>query len=96
MINLQLGDKGLFIRSGEISIIDASVIKAKNNRPNKDKDGGNTQDKEAAYNVKNGSDGKRKPRMDSKPISMPKRMVLLNAMNSPLVMSMTRIFLNRY
>jgi len=59
-INLQLGDKGLLIRSGEISIIDASVIKAKNNRPNKSKDGENTQDKEAAYNVKNGSDGKRK------------------------------------
>jgi len=59
-INLQLGDKGLLIRSGEISIIDASVIKAKNNRPNKGKDGENTQDKEAAYNVKNGSDGKRK------------------------------------
>ena len=59
-INLQLGDKGLLIRSGEISIIDASVIKAKNNRPNKGKDGKNTQDKEAAYNVKNGSDGKRK------------------------------------
>ena len=59
-INLQLGDKGFLIRSGEISIIDASVIKAKNNRPNKGKDGENTQDKEAAYNVKNGSDGKRK------------------------------------
>lgn len=59
-INLQLGDKGLIIKSGEISIIDASVIKAKNNRPNKDKEGNNTQDKEAAYNVKNGSDGKRK------------------------------------
>ena len=59
-INLQLGDKGLLIRSGEISIIDASVIKAKNNRPNKGKNGGNTQDKEAAYNVKSGSDGKRK------------------------------------
>jgi len=59
-INLQLGDKGLLIRSGEISIIDASVIQAKNNRPNKGKDGKNTQDKEAAYNVKNGSDGKRK------------------------------------
>lgn len=59
-INQQLGDKGLLIRSGEVSIIDASVIKAKNNRPNKGKDGENTQDKEAAYNVKNGSDGKRK------------------------------------
>jgi len=59
-INQQLGDKGLLIRSGEVSIIDASVIQAKNNRPNKGKDGENTQDKEAAYNVKNGSDGKRK------------------------------------
>jgi IS5 family transposase len=59
-INLQLGDKGLLIRSGEISIIDTSVIKAKNNRPNKDKNGENTQDKEATYNVKNSSDGKRK------------------------------------
>ena len=59
-INQQLGDKGLLIRSGEVRIIDASVIQAKNNRPNKGKDGENTQDKEAAYNVKNGSDGKRK------------------------------------
>jgi IS5 family transposase len=59
-VNLQLGDKGLLIRGGEISIVDASVIQAKNNRPNKGKDGENTQDKEAAYNVKHGSDGKRK------------------------------------
>jgi len=59
-VNLQLRDKGLLIRSGEISIVDASVIQAKNNRPNKGKDGENTQDKEAAYNVKHGSDGKRK------------------------------------
>jgi len=59
-VNLQLGDRGLLIRSGEISIIDASVIQAKNNRPNKDKNGKNTQDKEAAYNVKHGSDGQRK------------------------------------
>jgi len=59
-VNLQLGDQGLLMRSGEISIIDASVIQAKNNRPNKGKEGKNTQDKEAAYNVKNGSDGKRK------------------------------------
>lgn len=59
-VNLQLGDQGLLMRSGEISIIDASVIQAKNNRPNKGIKGENTQDKEAAYNVKNGSDGKRK------------------------------------
>ena len=30
------------------------------NRPNKDKDGNNTQDREADWNVKQGSDGKRK------------------------------------
>ena len=57
-INAQLAVKGLLIRSGEVSIIDASVIKAKQNRPKKDKNGNNTQDPEAAYNVKQGSDGK--------------------------------------
>jgi len=31
-VNQQLGDQGLLIRSGEVSIIDASVIKAKQNR----------------------------------------------------------------
>lgn len=58
-INGQLSLKGLLIKQGEVSIIDASVIKAKQNRPNKDKEGNNTQDKEAGYNVKSGSDGKR-------------------------------------
>jgi len=59
-INQQLQAKGYIIKEGEVSIIDASVIKAKQNRPKKGKDGNNTQDKEAAYNVKAGSDGKRK------------------------------------
>lgn len=59
-INRQLAVKGYLIKQGEVSIIDASVIKAKQNRPNKGKDGNNTQDKEAAYNVKAGSDGKQK------------------------------------
>ena len=59
-INQQLTQQGLLIRCGEVSIIDASVIDAKQNRPGKGKDGKNTQDPEAAYNVKNGSDGKRK------------------------------------
>jgi IS5 family transposase len=59
-INQQLQIQGYIIKQGEVSIIDASVIKAKQNRPNKGKDGNNTQDKEAAYNVKAGSDGKRK------------------------------------
>jgi len=59
-INRQLAEQGLYIRSGEVSIIDASVIEAKQCRPNKRKDGSTTQDKEAAWNVKVGSDGKRK------------------------------------
>jgi IS5 family transposase len=59
-INRQLGIQGLYIRAGEISIIDASVIQAQRNRPNKGKDGNNTQDPEASWNVKQGSDGKRK------------------------------------
>lgn len=59
-INVQLSHQGLLIQQGEVSIIDASVIKAKQNRPKKDKHGKNTQDPEAAYNVKQGSDGKRK------------------------------------
>jgi IS5 family transposase len=38
----------------------ASVIEAKQCRPNKHKDGSSTQDPDAAWNVKAGSDGKRK------------------------------------
>lgn len=57
-INAQLSDKGLYIKHGDISIVDASVIKAQRNRPNKGVDGHNTQDPEAAYNVKKGSNGK--------------------------------------
>ena len=59
-VNRLLTERGLIIKQGEVSIIDASVIEAKQNRPNKGKGGQNTQDPEAAYNVKNGSDGKRK------------------------------------
>ena len=59
-LNQQLSEQGLLIRSGEVSIIDASVIEAKQCRPNKDKDGNSTQDPEAGYNVKTASDGKRK------------------------------------
>jgi len=59
-VNAQLVEQGLYIRSGEVSIIDASVIEAKQSRPNKGKDGNPTQDPEAAWNVKAGSDGKRK------------------------------------
>jgi transposase, IS5 family len=59
-VNHQLIEKGLLIKQGEISIVDASVIKAQRNRPNKGVDGENTQDPEAGYNVKAGSDGKTK------------------------------------
>lgn len=57
-VNHQLIEKGLLIKQGEISIVDASVIKAQRNRPNKGMNGENTQDPEAGYNVKVGSDGK--------------------------------------
>lgn len=59
-ISNQLSEQGLYIKLGEVSIIDASVIEAKQCRPNKDKNGNSTQDTEAGWNVKTGSDGKRK------------------------------------
>ena len=59
-INAQLVEQGLYIKSGGVSIVDASVIEAKQCRPNKDKEGNSTQDPEAGWNVKSGSDGKRK------------------------------------
>lgn len=59
-INEQLAAQSLIIKQGEISIVDASVIEAQRNRPNKDKHGHNTQDPDAAYNVKAGSNGRRK------------------------------------
>ena len=59
-VNRQLADQSLYIQQGEVSIIDASVIEAKQCRPNKKKDGSSTQDPDAGWNVKAGSDGKRK------------------------------------
>ena len=59
-VNRQLADQSLYIQQGEVSIVDASVIEAKQCRPNKKKDGSSTQDPEAGWNVKAGSDGKRK------------------------------------
>ncbi len=59
-INTQLSSQQLYIKAGKISIVDASVIQAKQNRPNKAVDGNNTQDKEAGYNVKASSDSKQK------------------------------------
>ena len=59
-INHQLNTQGVIIKNGQASIIDASVIQAKNNRPHKNAKGENTQDKEASHNVKTASDGKQK------------------------------------
>ena len=59
-INAQLSSQGLYIKSVDASIVDASVIEAKQWQPNKDKNGGSTQDPEAQWNVKAGSDGQRK------------------------------------
>ena len=59
-INDQLAEQGLYIKAGEVSIIDASVIEAKQCRPHKREDGSSTQDLDAAWNVKVASDGKRK------------------------------------
>ena len=50
----------MIIKNGDISIVDASIIKAQRNRPNKGVDGENTQDPEASYHVKAGSDGKKR------------------------------------
>lgn len=59
-VNRQLSEQSLYIRSGEVSIVDASVIEAKQCRPNKRANGASTQDGEAGWNVKTASDGKRK------------------------------------
>lgn len=58
-INSQLTERKVILQTGRISIIDASVNEALRARPNKDKDGNNTQDIEAGWSVKSGSDGKR-------------------------------------
>lgn len=59
-INEQLAEQGLYIRTGGVSIVDASVIEAKQCRPKRGHGGDNTQEPEANWNVKAGSDGQRK------------------------------------
>jgi IS5 family transposase len=58
-VNRQLSAKGLYIKAGEVSIVDATVIEAKQSRPRKGKDGENTQDSEAGYSVKVAANGKK-------------------------------------
>jgi IS5 family transposase len=59
-INTHLEQNSIIISLGSINIIDATVIEAKQSRKRKDKDGNNTQDPEAAYNIKTAADGKKK------------------------------------
>jgi IS5 family transposase len=58
-VNRQLSAKGLYIKAGEVSIVDATVIEAKQSRPRKNAKGENTQDSEAGYNVKVAANGKK-------------------------------------
>ncbi len=59
-INTHLEQNSIIVSLGSINIIDATVIEAKQCRKRKGKDGNNTQDKEAAYNVKVAADNKKK------------------------------------
>jgi IS5 family transposase len=68
-INRPQSLQGLYIRTGKISMVDASVMQAQHNRLNKDKHGNSAQDPEAGGNVKQGSDGKRKTTYGFKPHS---------------------------
>ncbi len=43
-INEQLAQQNIFIKAGSVSIIDASIVEAKNKRPKKGKHTDNTQD----------------------------------------------------
>jgi len=59
-INTQLARASLIMTQGSISIVDATVIEAKQSRAKKNKQGKNTQDSEAAYATKKSADGKSK------------------------------------
>ncbi len=59
-INTHLEQNSIIVSVGSINLIDATVIKARQSRKRKGKDGNNTQDPEAGYHVKVAADGKRK------------------------------------
>lgn len=58
-VNSQLERKGVMVTKGKVAV-DATVIESVRSRPKKNRKGKNTQDPEAAYNVKVGSNGKRR------------------------------------
>ena len=57
-VNAQLSEKGAIVKTGEISIIDATVIEAHQVRKKPGKHTENTQDPEAGWSVKKGTKGK--------------------------------------
>lgn len=57
-INNQLIERSIIVQEGSVSVIDASVVEAKNCRKRVNKHGQNTQDPEGGYAVKKGSKGK--------------------------------------
>ncbi len=54
-INAPLSEQGLYSKSGSVRIVDTSVLEAKPCRPYKNQEGHSTQDPEANWNVKAGS-----------------------------------------
>jgi IS5 family transposase len=54
---LVLIQNSIIVSLGSINIIDATVIEAKQSRKRKGRNGNNTQDPEADYNVKIAADG---------------------------------------
>jgi hypothetical protein len=71
-INHHLEQNSIIVSLGSINIIDTTVIEAKQSRKRKGRNGNNTQDPEADYNVKIAADGKRKTTNKT----MPKRIQL--------------------
>ncbi len=92
-VNRQLSLQGLYIHSGEISMVDARVIQAQRNRPNKDKEGNSTQDPDADYNVNSVQTANVKPPTALRRISMWTKMVSLKPQPSWRAMCMIPIIL---
>jgi transposase, IS5 family len=58
-VNRQVSGQRLFIKTGKISIVDATAIEAKQNRSCQNANGEITQDSEAGHNVKVAANGKK-------------------------------------
>lgn len=56
-VNAQLMRQNIMIKTGQVSIIDATVVEAHQSRPHQRADGSSTQDAEAGWSVKQKPDG---------------------------------------